>query len=157
MSDTDDRDETHAKAPFKPGDQVRVSTRFPVGYCAVPHYVRGKRGRVEAVIAPAAAIPAAAINGQEEPGESTRPKLCHYHIAIPLAELWPEYAGIAVDGLHAEVIETWLEKDLTCTDPQRRQPSKRGHQAHPRAGRNSSWQSSPRRSWTRVIGRLRRA
>jgi nitrile hydratase subunit beta len=105
MSDTDDRDETHTKASFKPGDRVRVSTRFPVGHCAVPHYVRGKRGRVEAVIAPAAAI-----NGQEELGESTRPKLCHYHIAIPLAELWPEYAGMAVDGLHAEVIETWLER-----------------------------------------------
>jgi hypothetical protein len=150
MSDTDDRDETHTKAPFKPGDQVRVSTRFPVGHCAVPHYVRGKRGRVEAVIAPAAA-------GQEEPGESTRPKHCHYHIAIPLAELWPEYAGVTVVGLHAEVIETWLEKDLTRTDPQRRQPGKRGHQAYPRAGRNLSWRSSPRRSWTRVNGRLRRA
>jgi hypothetical protein len=44
MSDTDDRDETHTKASFKPGDRVRVSTRFPVGHCAVPHYVRGKRG-----------------------------------------------------------------------------------------------------------------
>jgi nitrile hydratase subunit beta len=100
MSDTDDRDEMQTKASFEPGDRVRVSTRFPVGHCAVPHYVR-----VEAVIAPAAPI-----NGQEEPEENTRPKLCHYHIAIPLAELWPEYAGVAVVGLHAEVIETWLER-----------------------------------------------
>jgi hypothetical protein len=105
MSDTDDRDEMQTKASFEPGDRVRVSTRFPVGHCAMPHYVRGKRGRVEAVIASAAAI-----NGQKEPEQNTRPKLCHYHIAIPLAELWPEYAGVAVDGLHAEVIETWLER-----------------------------------------------
>jgi hypothetical protein len=102
MSDSDDRDDT--RASFKPRDQVRVSARFPVGQCALPHYVRGKRGRVEAVIAPAAAI-----NGKSR-GKSTRPKHCHYHIAIPLAELWPEYAGVAVDGLHAEVIETWLER-----------------------------------------------
>jgi nitrile hydratase subunit beta len=104
MSDTDDRDQMQ-HASFKPGDLVRVSTRFPVGQCAVPHYVRGKRGRVESVIAPAAVI-----NGQEEPEENARSKLCHYHIAIPLAELWPEYAGVAIDGLHAEVIETWLER-----------------------------------------------
>jgi hypothetical protein len=84
MSDTDDRNEMQTKASFKPGDRVRVSTRFPVGHCAVPHYIRGKRCRVEAVIAPV----------QPSMGRKSRrktpPKLCHYHIAIPLAELWPD-------------------------------------------------------------------
>lgn len=35
---------------FAPGDQVRISMRFPIGHFRVPNYIRGKKGNVEAVI-----------------------------------------------------------------------------------------------------------
>jgi len=37
-----------------PGDWVRIVVRFPIRHFRVPNYVRGKRGRVEAVIKPLA-------------------------------------------------------------------------------------------------------
>jgi Nitrile hydratase beta subunit len=39
---------------FKAGDEVKIAKRFPIGHFRVPNYIRGKRGRVEAVIEPAA-------------------------------------------------------------------------------------------------------
>ena len=90
---------------FKTGDEVTISVRFPVGHYRVPTYIRGKHGRVEAVIEPRA------IDNEEEGfGRNAGCKRHYYRIAIPLTELWPRYAGSRDDGLRIEVFETWLER-----------------------------------------------
>ncbi len=90
---------------FGPGERVRVATRAPVGHYRVPIYLRGKEALVEAVIEPAG------IDNEEEAfGRNAGSRRHYYRIAVPLAELWPGYAGSAADGLRIEVFETWLEK-----------------------------------------------
>jgi nitrile hydratase subunit beta len=90
---------------FKAGDSVKIAVRFPIGHYRVPNYIRGKRGRVEAVIEPRA------VNNEEEGfGRNVGLKRHYYRIAIPLTELWPNYAGSPNDGLRIEVFENWLEK-----------------------------------------------
>ncbi len=90
---------------FKAGDAVKVAMRFPIGHYRVPTFIRGKRGRVEAVIEPRA------VNNEDEGfGRNAGGKRHYYRIAIPLAELWPKYAGSPNDGLRIEVFETWLER-----------------------------------------------
>jgi hypothetical protein len=88
---------------FEPGDRVRVAARFPIGH-RVPHYIRGKRGRVEAVIEEAGASEV-----RDGLAPDTGSQRCRYRIVIPLGELWPEYAAAAVSGLRAEMPEAWLE------------------------------------------------
>jgi nitrile hydratase len=90
---------------FKAGDNVKISIRYPIGHFRAPNYIRGKRGRVEAVIEPRA------VNNEDEGfGRNAGTKRYYYRIAIPLAELWPGYAGSKSDGLRIEVFETWLER-----------------------------------------------
>ena len=90
---------------FKAGDRVRISKRYPVGHYRVPIYIRGKEASVELVIEPQA------INNEEEGfGRNAGVKLHYYRVAIPLLELWPEYAGSQRDSLRIEVFETWLER-----------------------------------------------
>jgi nitrile hydratase len=90
---------------FGPGDSVIVATRSPVGHYRVPVYLRGKRALVEAVIEPAG------IDNEEEAfGRNAGSKRHYYRIAVPLADLWPGYAGSPRDGLRIEVFETWLER-----------------------------------------------
>jgi nitrile hydratase len=90
---------------LKAGDLVRISIRYPVAHYRVPTYIRGKRGVVEA------AIERALVNNEEEGyGRNAGGLGYYYRVAIPLAELWPGYAGSALDGLRIEVFETWLEK-----------------------------------------------
>jgi hypothetical protein len=95
-----------AEPLFKAGDSVKISVRFPIGHYRVPTYIRGKRGRVEAVIEPPA------INNEDEGfGRNAGVKRHYYRIAIPLTELWPKYAGSKNDELRIEVFETWLERN----------------------------------------------
>ena len=90
---------------FKAGDPVKIAMRFPIGHFRVPNYIRGKHGRVEAVIEPPA------VNNEDEGfGRNAGVKRHYYRIAIPLTELWPNYAGSPNDGLRIEVFETWLER-----------------------------------------------
>lgn len=94
-----------AEPIFQAGDEVKISMRFPVGHYRVPTYIRGKRGRVEVVVEPAA------INNEDEGfGRNAGVKRHYYRIAIPLTELWQGYAGSKNDGLRIEVFETWLER-----------------------------------------------
>ena len=101
----------HTVEPFgeqpslKPGDRIKVSIRYPVAHYRVPRYIRGKRGVVESV------IDRALVNNEEEGyGRNAGQLGYYYRVAIPLAELWPGYAGSAHDSLRIEVFETWLEK-----------------------------------------------
>ena len=90
---------------FKPGDEIKISVRYPIGHFRVPNYIRGKCGIVESVIEPFA------INNEEEGyGRNAGARRHYYRIAIPLTELWPEYKGSSNDGLRIEVFETWLER-----------------------------------------------
>jgi len=90
---------------FRPGDRIRILTRSPIGHYRVPIYLRGKTGSVEAVIEPAG------IDNEEEGyGRNAGEKLHYYRIALPMTEIWPEYAGSPRDGLRIEVFETWLER-----------------------------------------------
>ncbi|MEP9378167.1 SH3-like domain-containing protein [Aquabacter sp. CN5-332] len=90
---------------FRPGDAVRILTRTPVGHYRVPTYLRGKRGTVERVIEPAGVD-----NEQEAYGRNAGAKRHYYRIAIPMTEIWQDYAGSSRDGLRIEVFETWLER-----------------------------------------------
>jgi hypothetical protein len=89
---------------FHPGDRIRVSNRSPIGHYRVPAYLRGKTGTVEVVIEPAGID-----NEQEGYGRNAGTKLHYYRIAVPLMQIWPEYAGSPRDGLRIEVFESWLE------------------------------------------------
>ena len=90
---------------FKVGDSVKIAMRFPIGHYRVPNYIRGKHGRVEAVIEPRA------VNNEDEGfGLNAGVKRHYYRLAIPLTELWPNYTGSPDDGLRIEVFETWLER-----------------------------------------------
>ena len=90
---------------FKPGDTVKIAKRFPIGHFRAPNYIRGKRGRVEAVMEPRA------VNNEDEGfGRNAGEKRHYYRIAILMSELWPKYAGSPNDGLWIEVFETWLER-----------------------------------------------
>src|SRR3954468_9335555 len=90
---------------FQPGNQVIISNRSPVGHYRVPTYLRGKTGIVEAVIQPAGLD-----NEEEAYGRNAGSKLHYYRIAIPMTQIWPDYAGSPRDGLRVEVFETWLER-----------------------------------------------
>ena len=72
----------------------------------MPLYLRGKAGRVEAVIEPTA------VNNEEEGfGRNAGDRRHYYRVAFPMTELWPDYAGSPCDGLRIEVFETWLTMD----------------------------------------------
>lgn len=90
---------------FAPGEEVRISERFPVGHYRVPIYIRGKLGAIEQVIAPRAVS-----NEEEGFGRNAGSTGFYYRVAIPLTSLWSDYAGEREDGLRIEVFETWLER-----------------------------------------------
>jgi nitrile hydratase subunit beta len=90
---------------YRDGDRVRIGTRSPIGHYRVPTYLRGKQGVVETVIEPIA------IDNEEEGyGRNAGKRRHYYRIAIPMTEIWPDYAGSPRDGLRIEVFETWLER-----------------------------------------------
>ena len=89
---------------FAIGDRVRVAVRFPIGHFRVPNYIRGKRGTIVAIIAPAA------VNNEEEGyGRNAGSKRHYYRISLPMTELWSSYPKSLKDSLLIEVFETWLE------------------------------------------------
>ncbi len=78
---------------FGPGDRVRVSNRSPVGHYRVPAYLRSKTGCIESVIEPRG------IDNEEEGfGPNAGRKLHYYRVAIPMTEIWTDYAGSPSDG-----------------------------------------------------------
>ena len=96
---------TGEEPAFKPGERVLICSRTPVGHYRVPRYIRGKHALVEAIIEPRA------VNNEEEGfGRNAGRKGYYYRVAIPLADLWPDYAGPATDGLRIEIYESWLER-----------------------------------------------
>ncbi len=90
---------------FAPGDGVKISLRYPVGHYRVPLYLRGKNATVEAII-----HPTMLDNEEEGFGRNAGLKGFYYRVGLPLADLWPDYAGSERDSLRIEVFETWLER-----------------------------------------------
>ena len=88
---------------FRPGQQVRIKQRFPLGHYRVPLYLRGRTGIVERLVQPA-------IDNEEEGfGLNAGLKRHYYRIAVPMSEIWASYGGGRQDHLYIEVFETWLE------------------------------------------------
>jgi hypothetical protein len=90
---------------FQPGDPIRILNRSPIGHYRVPIYLRGKVGKVEAVIEPTAVD-----NEEEGYGRNAGSRMHYYRVVIPMTEIWPDYLGSARDGLYIEIFETWLER-----------------------------------------------
>ncbi len=88
---------------FRPGERVRVVERFPLGHYRVPLYLRGRTGIVERLVQPA-------VDNEEEGfGLNAGVKRHYYRIAVPMSDIWTDYAGSHRDRLYIEVFETWLE------------------------------------------------
>ena len=90
---------------FGPGDQIQVSSRFPIGHYRAPTYLRGKRGSVEKVIEPIQVD-----NEEEGYGRNAGSRRHYYRIAFAMTDIWPNYSGSLRDGLRIEMFETWLER-----------------------------------------------
>jgi nitrile hydratase len=88
---------------FRPGEKVRVVTRFPLGHYRVPLYLRGRTGVVERLVQPA-------VDNEEEGfGRNAGMRRHYYRIGVPMTEIWSDYGGSPRDSLYIEVFETWLE------------------------------------------------
>jgi nitrile hydratase len=92
---------------FRPGDQVRIGNRSPIGHYRVPLYVRGKVAMVQAIVEPPALD-----NEREGFGLNAGSKRHFYRVEIPMKELWADYRGSPCDGMRIEIFETWLEEVL---------------------------------------------
>lgn len=93
------------KAMFRPGEQIRVATRSPIGHYRLPIYLRGKIGCVESVIEPTF------IDNEEEGfGRNAGSRRHYYRTAFVMRDIWPHYSGGPRDKLWIEIFETWLER-----------------------------------------------
>ena len=91
-------------SPFKVGDKVAVSMRYPIGHYRTPFYLRGKQGLVVRVVDQH-------VNPEEEAfGRNAGDPLWVYQVRFSQADLWPDYAGASDDHLQIEIFENWLEK-----------------------------------------------
>jgi nitrile hydratase subunit beta len=90
---------------FATGNRVRIRRLQPICHYRVPIYIRGAAGTVERVVPPS-------FVDNEEEGFGRNAGHCgfYYRIAIPMSELWPNYAGSATDNVQIEVFESWLER-----------------------------------------------
>jgi nitrile hydratase len=90
-------------ARFAVGTTVRVRAAFPPGHVRTPFFVRGKTGRVTAVLGP--------YRNPEELayGRSGEPALPLYRVIFETADLWDDYAGPARDRTVVDIYENWLE------------------------------------------------
>ena len=90
-------------AAFEAGDRVRVRPAAKPGHVRTPAYLKGKTGRVEAVLG--------AFRNPEDLayGLSGSPERVLYKVTFRQADLWDGYEGTADDRLSADVYEHWLE------------------------------------------------
>jgi Nitrile hydratase beta subunit, C-terminal len=90
---------------FRVGQPVRVRAAFPPGHVRTPHYLRGRRGVVESI--------AGRFANPEELayGRDGRPARALYRVRFRQTELWPDYAGPAIDSAVVDIYEHWLEAE----------------------------------------------
>ena len=90
-------------ARFAPGDPVRVRPGAKPGHVRMPDYLKGKLGRVEAVLG--------RYRNPEDLayGLSGEPERLLYKVGFRQDALWPDYEGPSDERLYADVYEHWLE------------------------------------------------
>jgi len=91
-------------ARFAVGETVKVRAAFPPGHLRTPFFIRGKTGRVTAVLGP--------YRNPEELayGRSGEPALPLYRVLFATAELWDDFRGAPQDSTVVDVYENWLER-----------------------------------------------
>ena len=90
-------------ARYAPGDAVRVRVAFPPGHVRAPHFIRGKTGVVDRIWGDYR-NPEELAYGNYDAGELTL-----YCVRFRQADLWPDYAGPAIDTTDVDIYENWLE------------------------------------------------
>jgi nitrile hydratase len=98
-------------ARFAVGDRVRVRRAFPPGHVRTPYYIRGRAGVIERVLG--------RFGNPEELafGRSGEPKQVLYRVRFRQQDVWPGYAGSALDTVDIEIYEHWLEPAEACVGP----------------------------------------
>ncbi len=91
------------KARFAPGDPVRVRPGAKPGHVRTPDYLKGKLGRVEALLGAYPNPEDLAYGLSGEPGRVL------YKVGFRQGTLWPDYEGPSDERLYADVYEHWLE------------------------------------------------
>lgn len=89
---------------FRAGDRVRVRAAYPIGHVRTPYYVRGKRGVIERLCG---AFPNPEERAYARPG----PVQPLYRVRFLQGDVWPDYAGQALDVVEVEIYEHWLEAE----------------------------------------------
>jgi Nitrile hydratase beta subunit, C-terminal len=93
---------------FEPGDRVRVLSADKLGHVRTPGYIRGKTGRVEAVLGEFRNPESLAY------GEAGLPERPLYKVSFRQVYLWEGYPGPPNDELCADIYEHWLEREETA-------------------------------------------
>jgi len=90
-------------ARFAIGDNVQVRQATPPGHVRAPTFIRGKAGKIIAVMGD---FP----NPEEGAyGRHDGPELAVYWVEFPQTELWSDYSGPEQDTAVVDVYENWLE------------------------------------------------
>lgn len=91
------------RARFAPGDPVRVRDGAKPGHVRTPDYLKGKAGRIEAILG---SFP----NPEDLAyGLCGEPERVLYKVGFGQDVLWPDYDGPPQEPLYADVYEHWLE------------------------------------------------
>jgi len=96
---------TSAHAPrYAPGERVHVLRVDVPGHIRTPWYVRGRTGVIDRVVG--------AFRNPEELayGRSGEQRRYLYRVRFVQREVWPDYAGAAVDTVDVDLYEHWLRK-----------------------------------------------
>lgn len=90
-------------ARFAIGDSVRVRQATPPGHVRAPTYIRGKSGKVIAIMGD---FPNPEEMAYGRPGT---PELAVYWVEFSQTELWSDYSGPGQDTAVIDIFDNWLE------------------------------------------------
>lgn len=94
--------ESSAPPRFEVGDTVRVDDRASLGHCRTPAFIRGQTGVVSAV---QGAFRDPERLAYHRPG---LPALVVYKVRFQQRDVWPGYAGSAIDQIEVDIQDNWL-------------------------------------------------
>jgi nitrile hydratase subunit beta len=90
-------------ARFRAGERVRVRTADVPGHIRTPWYIRGRAGVIERMCG---AYPNPEELAYARSGLPAQPL---YRVRFLQREVWPDYAGNALDTVDVEIYQHWLE------------------------------------------------
>ena len=88
---------------FASGDRVRVREACAPGHIRTPAYIRGRAGKVVAVLG---RYPNPEELAFHRPG---LPAPMLYRVRFAQHDVWPDYAGPAGDTVDVEIYKHWLD------------------------------------------------